>query len=50
MGKSLSKIVWFDPCVKNEENTRFYEKLSDLTDVERFEKREEGVKYIRELK
>jgi 2-hydroxy-3-keto-5-methylthiopentenyl-1-phosphate phosphatase len=36
MGRSLSKLVWFDPKVFNAENTGYFEDLRDVVEIERF--------------
>ncbi len=46
MGKSLSKVVWFDPGVFNHENIGVYNKLSELIEVQRFDKREETINFV----
>jgi hypothetical protein len=33
MGKSLSKVVWFDPNVFNNENTNYFEELKVGIDI-----------------
>jgi hypothetical protein len=46
MGKSLSKVVWFDPKVFNNENKNYFEELKDGMDIQRFDNLDGAYQYI----